>query len=130
MTKRVLIQWTDTAKTELAGLPRKVRKGILAKADRLLESDDPRKAHKALVGPLGGFYRFTYARYRAIYSVEEEELANGDVLVQVKIRFVAVGQRKERDKHNIYQVTRRLVDLGIIAAEITDLDSSSDANES
>ncbi len=114
MARRVLIRWTTTAKNQLSGFPLKVRKGILAKADGLLLCDDPRKAYKPLHGPLQGFYRFAYARYRAVYSVEEEELANGNVLVQITITFVAVGRRKEHDKHDIYQIAQKLVDSGII----------------
>ena len=63
---RIRIQWTDTAKKCLEKLPRKVRRGLLEKADALRECDDPRNVHKPLRGPLRGLYRITYARYRAV----------------------------------------------------------------
>ena len=114
MERRVVIQWTNTAKTQLAGLPKKVRQGLLAKAENLRKCKDPRVAHKPLLGPLEGYYRITYARYRAVYSVEEDELASGEVLVYIRVRFVAVGIRKERDRRDIYQIAEKMVGLGLI----------------
>lgn len=114
MKRRVSIQWTETAKRSLASLPRKVRRGLLEKADELLTCDDPREASKPLVGPLSGYYRITYSRYRAIYSVEEERIANGDVLIHVKILFVAAGTRKEGDKNDVYQFAMKLLRMGVI----------------
>ncbi len=117
MERRITIQWTDTAKAQLAKLPLKVRQGLLNKASGLRECSDPRSAYKPLLGPLAGFYRITYARYRAIYCVEEEELASGDILVHVKIRFVAAGQRKERDRQDIYRIAEKMIDLGFDFAD-------------
>lgn len=114
MERRVSIYWTNTAKGQLAELPPKVRKGLLDKADRLADCDDPRRAHKALVGPLDGYYRITYARYRAIYTVEEDRLASGDVLLNIKIVFVAAGKRKERDRGDIYKIAEKMVNMGVI----------------
>src|SRR5438132_7337165 len=98
MKRRITIQWTETAKQSLRKLPTKVRAGIIAKADELIACNDPKRAYKPLHGLLQGFYRITYGRNRAIYTAEEEELANADVIVRVKILFVAVGIRKEHDK--------------------------------
>jgi len=105
----------------MKSLPRKARAGIIAKADELEECDDPRKAYKPLKGPLRGYYRLTYGRYRAIYTVEEETLASEDVLVRVLVRFVAVGIRKERDKKDVYRVAKKLVDLGLLNIPDDDL---------
>ena len=115
MERRVSIQWTATAKEQLAGLPQKVRRGILQKADGLLSCDDPRGAHKPLSGPLQGYYRFTYARYRAVYTVDDERLANDDILVHIRIRFIAVGLRKERDRRDIYRIAEKMVDSGLMS---------------
>jgi mRNA interferase RelE/StbE len=122
MKRRITIQWTETAKQSLRKLPTKVRAGIIAKADELIACDDPKRAYKPLKGPLQGFYRITYGRYRAIYTAEEEELANDDVIVHVKILFVAVGIRKEHDKRDVYRVAQKLVDLGLLKTEGSDLD--------
>ena len=114
MGRRITIQWTDEAKKQLAKLPLKVRRGLKAKAQELRECTDPASAHKPLVGPFSGFFRFTYARYRALYSVEEETLATGDVLVHIKICMVAVGLRKERDRKDIYRIAKKMIDLGLV----------------
>lgn len=120
MERRVVIRWTTTAKNQLAELPRRVRKGILAKADGLLECTDPRRAYEPLHGPLEGYYRLTYARYRAVYTVEEETRASGEVVLHVAICFVAVGKRKQRDKKDIYRIAEKIVDSGVL-----DIDTSS-----
>ena len=114
MERRVKIQWTETARSQLAKLDPKVRKGILAKAALLRDSDDPRSAHKPLAGPLRDYYRLTYGRYRAIYAVEEEDLASGDSLIHVRVLFVAAGKRKEHDKRDIYKIAQRIVEAGLI----------------
>ena len=124
MEHRVVILWTDTAKSQLAKLPPKVRKGLLDKADRLQTCEDPRKAHKPLVGPLEGYYRLTYSRYRAVYSVENERIASGDVLVHIRVCFIAAGKRKEHDKNDIYRIAEKFVQLGLIN------DLSTEENES
>lgn len=110
--RRVTILWTETAKRCLAKLPQAVRRGLLKEAGQLRDCTDPRSAGKALQGPLGGFFRITYARYRAIYAVQEEKLANGDVLVHITVRFVAAGIRKEGDKHDVYNFALKMLRLG------------------
>ena len=50
-------------------------------------------------------------------------------MIQIKIQFVAVGQRKEHDKNDIYRITQKLVDSGIINAELASLDDPSGATE-
>lgn len=112
MEYRASIQWTETALEALRELPPKVQRGLLRKADGLLDSD-PRKRHKPLTGPLSGYFRITYSRYRAVYSVEEETLANDDVLLHLKVLFVAAGIRKQHDKKDIYKVAKKLVELAL-----------------
>jgi mRNA-degrading endonuclease RelE of RelBE toxin-antitoxin system len=111
MEHTVSIQWTDTAKAHLKTLSKKVRRGLIGKADELLQCDDPRKRFKPLAGPFQGCYRIPYARYRAVFKVEEEELVRGDVLLHLKIVFIAVGIRKSRDKKDVYKVAEKLVRL-------------------
>ena len=114
---RVLVQWTKTAKEALSKLPPKVIKGLLGKADDLRKGDDPRKVNKPLVGPLKGHFRITYGRYRAVYTCQEETLANGDVVIQITVLFVAAGIRKEGDRNDIYKFARKLVDLGVLTVK-------------
>lgn len=112
--RRTILQWTASAKGHLAKLPKKVRRGLLDKASQLRDADDPKAVHKPLTGPLEGHYRIVYSRYRLIYTVDEETLANDDVLVHVRVVFIAAGVRKERDKRDVYKVAKRLVQLGLI----------------
>ncbi len=116
----VTIQWTTTAKEALRGLPKKVAKGLLDKAEELYKCEDPKTAHKPLTGPLKGNYRITYARYRAVYSVEEEDIANGDVFVHIRVLFVAAGIRKERSKKDVYAVAQKIVELGVVNIDPVD----------
>ena len=80
----------------------------------MYEGMDPRKVNKPLRGPLSGFYRITFSRYRAVYCVEEEELASGDVLVQIRVLFIIAGIRKERSREDIYKVAEQIVEFGLI----------------
>jgi len=111
---RIRIQWTTTAKECLKQLPLKVRKGLLSKADDLIACDDPRRVHKPLVGPLQGYYRITYGRYRAIFRVEEDTLANGDVLINLTVQFIAAGIRKEQSRDDVYRVAQKIVQFGVL----------------
>jgi mRNA interferase RelE/StbE len=117
---RVTIQWTETAKRGLAKLPQKVRRGILDKANELRDSKNPGEGHKRLTGPLSGYSRICYSRYRAIYTVEHHSTARGATQVHITILFVAVGIRKEGDKKDIYKLAQKLLDMGILR---TDQDS-------
>lgn len=119
MKLRVSIQWTQTARDALQKLPRKVRRGLLAKADALT-TGDPRKSCKPLTGPLQGYFRIVYSRYRAIFSVTEEEIADGDKVLHLKVLFVIAGIRKQRDKNDIYRVAEKLVELLLDDSETPD----------
>ena len=110
MNTRVSIQWTATAIDSLKQLPQKVRRGLLTKADELALGD-PRKTCKPLTGPLAGYYRIVYSRYRAVFTVDEEILANGDVVLHLVVRFVLAGIRKAHDKQDIYRLAEKLVEL-------------------
>lgn len=113
MVIRVRMRWADSAKECLKKLPKKVREGIVAKADELIDTD-PRKANKPLHGPLSGMYSMKYSRYRAIYTVREEHITSGDVLLHLDVCFVHVGIRKEQDKKDIYEVAKKLIKLGAL----------------
>ena len=112
----VSIAWTTTAKRGLSNLPKKVQRGLIEKIDELSGSD-PRAGNKPLIGPLQGCYRIVYSRYRAVYRVEEEKLANGKTLVHLKILFIAVGIRKDRDKKDVYKLAEKLIRLALPEAE-------------
>ncbi|MGW8256637.1 MAG: type II toxin-antitoxin system RelE family toxin [Thermoguttaceae bacterium] len=110
MGARIRIQWTETAKESLRKLPLKVRKGLLHKADELTKGSDPRDRCKPLAGPLQGYYRIVYSRYRAIFCVKEEKLENEDTLITIRVIFIAAGIRKEMDKKDVYRIAQKLVE--------------------
>jgi len=110
---RVTVQWTQTAKDLLAGLPKPIRKGLIRKIGALRDSD-PRQAGKPLIGPLQGYRSITHGRYRAILSVEEERGAHGEVVLRVRVYVEAVGIRRDRDKKDVYKIAQKLVELGLI----------------
>lgn len=98
-------------------------RGLYQKMDSLRQAD-PRKAGKALVGPFQGFRRLTYGRFRAIFVVTEERLVSGVHVFHVKVTVVAVGIRKDRDKHDVYKVAKKLVELGLLKLKDFDEDSN------
>lgn len=98
----------------LKTLPPKVQRGLLNKADELRDCSNPAATHKPLTGPLAGYYRMTYSRFRAIYRVDREELASGDVFVTIVVTFVHAGIRKERSKEDVYKIALDLVKHGIV----------------
>ena len=104
------MQWTIPARDKLATLPLRVRRAILGKT-RALADGDPRGMHKPLSGPLRGYYSIRVSRYRAVYTVQEEELANGDLLIFVRVIVVAVGMRKADDKRDVYRLAENLIRL-------------------
>lgn len=111
MKVKVRVQWTATAVGLLRKLPAKVRRGLLSKGDELAAGGDPRKRYKALAGPLKGYYRIPFGRYRAIYTVEEEKRAGRVKLLHLKVVFIAAGIRKERDRKDIYRLAEKIVKL-------------------
>jgi mRNA interferase RelE/StbE len=115
--ERIAVQWTETAKEGLRQLPQKVRRGLLDKAGALRDADDPESIHKPLTGPLQGYYRLCYSRYRAIYRIEREKLANDDVIQRVVVLFVAAGIRNEGDKNDIYRLAEKLLKMGILGVD-------------
>lgn len=110
----VSIKWTETAKTHLSKLPKKVRKGLFDKADELLMCEDPSGFGKPLVGPLRGYYRICYGRYRAVYTVDKVSSRNGKFVARITVIFVCAGVRKEGDKKDVYRLAQKLVEMGII----------------
>jgi len=115
--RRIRIQWTESAKEMLRTLPKKVREGLLNKADLLYDCGDPRLVHKPLQGPLEGHYTMVYSRYRAVFRVEEDELANGDSLITLTVLFIAVGKRAEYSRDDVYKVAQKVVEMGLISMD-------------
>ena len=81
------IEFSDTAQKQLRKLDKPVARQIVDFMDgRVAPLDDPRSAGKALVGPLGGLWRYRVGDYRVICDLRDATLI---VLV------LQIGNRRE-----------------------------------
>lgn len=81
------IEFSDTAQKQLRKLDKPVARQIVDFMDgRIAPLDDPRSAGKALVGPLGGLWRYRVGDYRVICDLRDATLI---VLV------LQIGNRRE-----------------------------------
>jgi mRNA interferase RelE/StbE len=89
-TKQLFAQIKDRREQQL----------VLARIEKL--KNDPDKQGKALSEELIGYrsVRAVGQRYRIIYRIEQD---------QVLVVVVGIGRRKEGDKRDVYEVTRRLL---------------------
>lgn len=113
-SRRVQVVWTEFGRQSLRKLPRHIALDIARKSKDLETCDDPTKAHKALTGALFGLYTMTAGRYRALYSVQEDKMENGERVIIVTVQFIYAGIRKEGDKKDVYSLARKLAKLGVI----------------
>ena len=100
------INITPTAIRMLTGITdRRIREKIIAVIDRLAE--EPEKQGKAMLGELAGFrsIRAVAQRYRIIYTVKNEEII---------VVVVAVGIRRDGARDDIYNLTKKLLRLGLL----------------
>lgn len=100
------INITPTAIRMLTGITdRRIREKIVAVIDRLAE--EPEKQGKAMLGELAGFrsIRAVGQRYRIIYTVKNEEII---------VVVVAVGIRRDGARDDIYNLTKKLLRLGLL----------------
>lgn len=81
----------------------RIRQNISKRISRL--EDDPEKQGKPLSEELAGYrsIRAIGQRYRIIYKMEAE---------RVVVIVVALGIRKEGDKKDVYELTKKLARLG------------------
>jgi len=103
---RILI--TDTCLALIERIPdKKIQRTILNRIERLAE--EPDKQGKILVKELSGFRSIHAAgRYRIIYKVDKNI---------VIIYILAAGIRKQGDKKDIYQITKKLLKAGLLDIE-------------
>ena len=106
---RVSLQWTDTAEARLAKFPPDARRGLLDKANKLRDATDLKATCRRLGGPLRDYYGICHSRYRAVYSMEREELPDGNALVHIVFRFATEGKRGEGSKEEIYRFAEKLL---------------------
>jgi mRNA interferase RelE/StbE len=100
---RILI--TDTCLALIERIPdKKIQRTILNRIERLAE--EPDKQGKILVKELSGFRSIHAAgRYRIIYKVDKNI---------VIIYILAAGIRKQGDKKDIYQITKKLLKAKLV----------------
>ena len=103
MKYRILI--TDTCLALIERIPdKKIQRTILNRIERLAE--EPDKQGKILVKELSGFRSIHAAgRYRIIYKVDKNI---------VIIYILAAGIRKQGDKKDIYQITKKLLKAKLV----------------
>ena len=104
MTWRIAL--TPLAKKRILDIKdHRIRKKIGERIDGLRNSPD--KQGKPLLGPLFGYrsLRAVGQRYRIIYRIEKDK---------VVVLIVAIGIRKENDKHDIYTLAKKLMKLGLL----------------
>ena len=100
------INITPTAIRMLTGITdRRIREKIIAVIDRLAE--EPEKQGKAMLGELAGFrsIRAVGQRYRIIYTVKGKEIV---------VMVVAVGISRDGARDDIYNLTKKLLRLGLL----------------
>jgi len=100
------ISITPTAMRMLTGISdRRIREKIVTVIDRLAE--EPEKQGKAMMGELAGFrsIRAVGQRYRIIYTVKGKEIV---------VVVVAVGIRRDGARDDIYNLTKKLLRLGLL----------------
>lgn len=100
------ISITPTAMRMLTGITdRRIREKIATVIDRLAE--EPEKQGKAMLGELADFrsIRAVGQRYRVIYTVKGEEIV---------VIVVAVGIRRDGARDDIYNLTKKLLRLGLL----------------
>ena len=104
MTYRLVITPTGLRTLE-AITDRRIREQIRDRIDGL--AHEPEQQGKPLKGELSGFRSLRAAgqRYRVIYRVER---------ARVIVLIVAVGLRKEGDRHDIYRLAQKLIRLRLI----------------
>ncbi|MEW6589454.1 MAG: type II toxin-antitoxin system RelE/ParE family toxin [Pseudomonadota bacterium] len=81
------IEYTGTAVKQLRKLDKQIARQIVDFMDeRIAPLEDPRSTGKALVGPLGGLWRYRVGDYRVICEIRD------DTLVTL---VVQIGNRRE-----------------------------------
>lgn len=108
--ERVSIQWTETAKAGLAGLPLTIRRG-LCKSVGALRSPSALSEYLQLVAPLQDFYRVPEGRYKAVFSLCRDTIPSGDILTSITVQFIATTVPSDSDRRQIYMAARKMLNF-------------------
>ena len=80
------IDYTDTAKAQLRKLDKNTSRRIMDYMGERVALADPRRVGQALVGPLGGLWRYRVGDYRVVCDIQDEA---------VRVLVVRVGKRDQ-----------------------------------
>ena len=81
------IELAASAQKELSKLDRQVAKRITTfLRERIANSTSPRDSGKALMGPLGGLWRYRVGDYRIVCEIQDDVL---------RILVIKIGNRRE-----------------------------------
>lgn len=81
------IEYTRTAGSQLRKLDRQAARRVVDYLDtRIATMPDPRSEGKALVGPLGGLWRYRIGDYRIICDIQDGAL---------RVLVVRIGNRRD-----------------------------------
>ncbi len=81
------VEYTDTAREHLRSFDKPIARRIVDFMDeRIAGTGNPRQTGKALVGPLGGLWRYRVGDYRVICEIQDEVL---------RVLVVQVGNRSK-----------------------------------
>ena len=70
-----MIEYTDTAKSQLKKLDKQIARRVLNyMEERVLGSDEPHSAGKALTGALGGLWRYRIGDIRVLCEIQDQHL--------------------------------------------------------
>ncbi|MFA5802237.1 MAG: type II toxin-antitoxin system RelE/ParE family toxin [Thermoleophilia bacterium] len=100
------ILWSARARDMLVAIPdRRIQKKFFERVHDL--SSEPEKQGKPLIGELAGYrsLRVIGQRYRIIFRVERD---------RVIVLIVALGIRKEGSRKDVYDLAKKLVQLGLV----------------
>jgi mRNA interferase RelE/StbE len=103
------VLWSARAKDMLAAIPdRRIWKKLFERVRDL--SSEPNKQGKPLIGELAEYrsLRTIGQRYRIIFRVEEDK---------VLVLIVALGLSKEGSRKDVYDLARKLVQLGLVESK-------------
>lgn len=82
-----IIEYTQTAASQLGKLDRQIARRILAYLDdKIAPLDDPRIRGKALSGPLGELWRYRIGDCRVVCDIQDQHL---------QILVIEAGHRKQ-----------------------------------
>lgn len=106
MNTKYEVRWTEQAVQSIENTrDRRIQRLLLRSGDSLAQ--EPEKKGKPLIGALAGYrsLRVASQRYRLVYRVERE---------LITVWIAAAGLRKEGDRHDVYELAKRLLNLGLL----------------